>query len=364
MNARGEQGGEVVKMVMRELTGLAIKQKETGVVARVGGLLGDQTNGELIVEIGELHTPSYDSIGCMWFRLGLVGLVVLIGAGLLAKEARKSLVINQTENRFNLLLIKGETGGVDFISLDPVERRITSLTFNREAKISARQSGEYDVSSLYKLGDYQGGGGQFARRKVQGYLRVPIPGYLWGRREEGDGRQILRSAIGQNLWGKAHTNLSKLDLLLLWYRARSYRFDVIEDDELARVGAIVTAEGKVAYVTDRLREYVATRFVDWSVGESQLSVAIVNASGEDGLGRDTADFLENLGIEVVMVRSSPSDTVMDQSKWQAKMSTNQEQVKYVFTTLLGLGESSASDVPDEYRADVLLTVGADAKELF
>jgi hypothetical protein len=184
--------------------------------------------------------------------------------------------------------------GVSFVSFDPAEKTALLLPFPTDLAIKSRGSGEYSIGSLYKLGSYAGSGGKFARQKIQGFMRVPIPGYVVVHAETVAVRANLRRGLLQSLVGKGETNLSVFDTILLLSRSADYRFREIDQDELVRAGVI---EAKT-YHPERLQEYVGSRLFDWGIGESQETVAIINASGENGLGSDMADFLSNLGLDV------------------------------------------------------------------
>lgn len=286
-----------------------------------------------------------------WVKRALGAFVVLLIVGIAAIEFRLSQVVGHTQYRFNMAWIAPESR-VTFISYDPTEKTILAIPFPSNLAIPSRKSGEYSIDSLYKLGAYDGQGGEFARRKIQGFMRVPIPGYVVA---EGS---LVRGFL-QVLLGSAETSLSRFDALLLLYRTSRYPTREVGEDELIRAGVI---EG-TTYHSDRLQEYVGTRLFDWSIAGSGMSVAIINESGEDGLGSDMADFLTNLGLDVVSVKSGDG-VEREQSEWQVEHSNTVAELSYVFESLFGLGKPHIASVAPEYRAEVLVKVGRDAIELF
>lgn len=298
----------------------------------------------------------------MWNRLGIVALAGMIIAGLVVKDIQRALVIDQTKSRFNLLLIEPNRG-VSFVTYDPVERIMVALPFSHGTAITNRNSGEYDIDSLYKLGSYQGPGGMFARQKIQGFMRIPIPGYLVVEGGTAKTKNQLKRGIWQAIWKGEQTNLAKVDLLLLWYRTRRYEFREIGEEELIRSASLEKQGDRLIYHFDRLQEYVGKRFFDWQLGGENVTVAVINESGEDGLGSDMADFLTNMGMDVVMVRTGSGGTKID-SHWQIGDKARARKLEDVFVGLFELGPAIMEKVPDEYRAEVLVVVGSDAKELF
>ena len=294
-----------------------------------------------------------------WVRWlgGTLLLLILLGLGV--REWQTNRVVGHSDYRFNLAVIVPDKG-VSFVSIDPAEKSILALPFPTDLAINSRGSGEYSISSLYKLGSYTGEGGRFARQKIQGFMRVPVPGYVLTKASKASLKTQLRGALLASMVDNAETNLSRFDAWLLLGRISRYRWREIGQDELVRAGVI---EEKT-YHPERLQEYVGSRLFDWGIGESQVTVAIVNASGENGLGSDMADFLTNLGLDVVMLRSVNTGELLEHSEWQTESSEQAEELSYIFVDLFGLGEAKTEQVGEEYRSSVLLKVGKDAKELF
>ncbi|MFH2086041.1 MAG: LytR C-terminal domain-containing protein [bacterium] len=277
-------------------------------------------------------------------------LLIFVACGWVLKEWRWSQVVNQAGYRFNLAVIEPDVG-VSFVSFDPTEKMILVLPFPGNLAISTRSGGEYAVSSLYKLGNYQGQGGAFVRQKIQGFMRVPVPGYLLANGG-------LRMGLLRVIFSQVDTSLSKFDAVILFYRLSRYSNRAVAEDELVRAGVVEDN----TYHPNRLQEYVGTRLFDWGIGGEGVSVAIVNASGENGLGSDMADFLTNLGLDVVMVRSA--DEQREVTEWQVESSQSAQKLSYIFQNLFAFSDPKVEHVPDEYRSTVLVKVGKDAKELF
>jgi hypothetical protein len=287
-----------------------------------------------------------------WIKWVVVGLLVMIVSGLGVREWRSSQVVGHSQYRFNMAVIEGDSG-VTFVSFDPAEKAILALPFPTDLAITSRSIGEYSIASLYKLGSYKGDGGKFVRQKIQGFMRVPVPGYLVVKGN-------LRWGLLKAIIGASETSLTRYDAILLLYRANRYRWRLIGEDELVRAGVI---DNKI-YHPDRLQEYVGSRLFDWGIGGSGVTIAIVNESGENGLGSDMADFLSNLGLDVVMVRSGNGKEILEKSDWQVESNDEAEKLGYIFENLFGLNKPKLEKVGDEYRARVLIRVGKDGKELF
>lgn len=297
-----------------------------------------------------------------WVRWLAIPVMILVCLGLLVKEWRTNQVAGYASYRFNLAVIDPDQG-VTFVSFDPSEKAILALTFPTNLAINSRGSGEYSIVSLYKLGAYKGEdeGGKFVRQKIQGFMRVPIPGYLVINKMPKSIRSGLRRGLLGTIWGQNETSLSRFDAIILWYRTSRYRVREVSQEELVRSAVI----DKDTYYPERLQEYVGTRLFDWGIGAGGRTVAIVNASGVNGLGSDMADFLSNLGFDVVMVRSVSNEAeIKETSEWQIGDKASAKDFKYIFQNLFGLADPKIESIPEEYRATILIKVGKDAKELF
>lgn len=294
-----------------------------------------------------------------WIKLIVVSVVLLILTGLGFKEIKKSQVLGNSQYRFNMVMI-GESSGITFLSFDPSEKSVLSLTFPSDLAIKSRTSGEYSISSLYKLGSYSGKGGMFARQKVQGFMRVPIPGYVVTSSKKTMSKTSFRLAMIKSIFGKTDTSLSRFDAAALFLRSGRYGWRNVEEKELVRAGVITDN----TYHPERMQEYVGSRLFDWNIGSGSITVAVINASGENGLGSDIADFLTNLGLDVVMVRSVNSDSQVEKSEWQVGNEHIAQELGYVFEHLFSFNDAKLENVPEEYRATVLVKIGKDAKELF
>lgn len=296
-----------------------------------------------------------------WPKLIGLGVLLLIFVGLIITEWKNSQLPGHTKYRFNLAIIVPDKG-VTFVSYDPSEKSILALPFPTGMTINSRSSGEYSISSLYKLGEYQGKGGMFARQKIQGFMRVPIPGYIVTTSKQQKIKSLIRISLLKIMFSprKTDTSLSRLDATKLLLSTNSYRYREVGESELIRTGIVE----KNTYHPERLQDYIGTRLFDWGIGNSNTTVAIVNGSGENGLGSDLADFLTNLGLDVVMVRSSPSDQTEDKTVWQVNKSANVKELSYIFQNLFGFSDPKVEDVSQEYRSVVLIKVGKDAKGLF
>ena len=284
---------------------------------------------------------------------------VLVGYGV--REYTRSVVDPQA--RFHLLYLDDGGSRVSLASFDPVEQKIVVIEYPPELTIKSRSVGSYEMRNLYTLGGYKGDGGEFARRKVQGFMRLPIIGHMVNTNGLGEIERSLRQTLRQSLYRRGfETNLSWWDRFRLYQELNEASVRVVGKEELLRVGILVsTPDLGWGYNSERLIKYVGSSFFDWGVGQEGATVAIINESGLDGMGSDVASFLTSMGLDVVMVKSG--NTIRETTSY-----TVQEPKQFVKALTLiervfpfepyRIGETQ------EYRADIVFWIGKDALELF
>ena len=162
----------------------------------------------------------------------------------------------------------------------------------------------------------------------------------------------------------AESSRSKFDAVSLYLRSEEYKWREVSEEELVRVAVLERKDKGFEYHADRLQEYVGTRLFDWGIGQSGITVAIINASGVNGLGSDMADFLTNLGMDVVMVRSLAEKESLTKTEWQVGDLDKEGELQFIFENIFALDKPKVEKIPEEYRAEVVIKVGTDAKDLF
>jgi len=285
-----------------------------------------------------------------------VGVLVLLGA--LARAITNSQLI-KSEHRFNLVLA-GKEGEVSFVSFDPVEREVLIIPYPPELRIKSRSVGSYRVGDLYRLGGYDNQGGEFVRQKVQGFMKVPIMSYL-----EQKGQSGLQASLFWAVLGQSKSSISKFDMGLLILRFSQYQKKLVGKEELLRAGVIREGEeGGYDYQEGRLQQFLGKQVFDWGVGERQYTVALINESKVAGLATDVANFLTNVGLDVVAVRSGEEVSRETTQVMMGGLSEDEGKVVgELYRNYFGWNDQVSGDT-SLWRADVVIFLGKDALELF
>jgi len=230
--------------------------------------------------------------------------------------------------------------------------------------------GGYRVGKLVELGEYEEFPGEFVKKKIQGFLRVPVSGYVIFKTQKEDREKVdvVKLRLRDSLLGRGGSNLNFLDKVILLQRFYAYIWKGWDTNDLVRLGVLV--KGRMGndevynYDDGRLFEYTRDKFFDWLVASEELSAAVLDVSGLD-LGEDVVRFLENLGVDVVMIRKGDKEIKKnDESKLiVAEKELLKSKTAESLRDLLGINRIEVGNV-DAYRSDVLLVVGRDLENMF
>lgn len=285
-------------------------------------------------------------------KFGIFLLVVIVVAyG--ANEYRKSELLG---NHFKYVFVKADSSGkVQYVAIDPQVKQIYVLNYPPELEIKSRSVGVYQIAKLYAFGVYEGDPGEFVRKKVQGFMRAPISGYIVS--DLG-----LKNSLRRAIFSEKENTFSRLDALILYLRSLSYTLTEEGEEQLVRAGVIKRVEDKYEYFPERLQQYLSTRIFDWGIGRTGLTAAVINRSGEDGLGKDISQFLINAGVDVVLVGAEEKK---EEETWIA-VAPRDKEAKETAEVLKGwfFWKKVAEEDTTGKRARMVIYVGRDALKLF
>jgi len=202
--------------------------------------------------------------------------------------------------------------------------------------------GEYRLGKVAQLGELEKKPGLILTRTVQDLLGLPITGWKIGKK----------------------SNLTWWDRIrLAWFE----KFIAEEKEEIDLGNSLAWQEG---FLGDQTRIFrVNNSFLDQvlheqvfnqKLAEESLSVAVLNASGIDGVANSISRLASNLGVEVRLVSNAPlqefSEIKMSESKLKSSMT-----VKNI-SQALGINFIEVVDIL-EYRSDVVIVIGQDYTKL-
>jgi hypothetical protein len=202
--------------------------------------------------------------------------------------------------------------------------------------------GEYQLKNVYALGRLEGQGGRVLRRAVEDTMGIAVAGWV----VEGE------------------TNLTWWDNLRLRRQAQmlTKKKTVIElNQEPALTEEILSDGGEVFIVSQVLLDELVNQLVfDETIVKEGWSLAVLNASGVEGVAKNAARLLANLGGEVRLVSN-----LDNQEKSQILVAGKDVLGSYTVKQLariLGIKETGLGDV-GEYRSEVVVVIGQDYTNL-
>jgi len=239
----------------------------------------------------------------------LICLALLLGTSYQAwGSLRKSLWDGKSRLTFAL-----NSTSILVASFDPGEKTLNFLSIPPNTYIETIHGyGFYKVESIFRLGELEKNGGQLLAGSLQEYLGVPIDAYASVSSVKCQVSSIkvkdsFLAVIQFLLRGEGETNLTRWDLVRLWWGARRVRFDKINLIDLGETNAVsetTLPDGTLALEPDPLRldQLVAKLYSDRRIKEEGISISVHNSTQYPGLAKKAARLINNIGGQVIEVR--------------------------------------------------------------
>lgn len=265
------------------------------------------------------------------------------------------------KSHLNLVLISSavEAKNALVISLEP-EKSLNILVLPDNLYLEVPYGyGQYQLGSIYPLGELEGQAGKLMKATIQQSLAIPVEAYL----------KLSRNCSGQEpagccleaLKGRGETDLSRWDLFRLWLKIKQLR-----QDEASRVNLIETSilkelelpDGTVVLKTEStlMDNLVKKFFSDRRVRDEALKIEILNATKYVGVANEVARLLDNIGGVVIGINNA------EVKSQKSKIKSQDEKIKNSYTVkklekILGI-EAETGEMGDS-RADLLIILGED-----
>ncbi len=265
------------------------------------------------------------------------------------------------KSHLNLVLISSaaEAKNAFVISLEP-EKSLNILVLPDNLYLEVPSGyGQYQLGSIYPLGELEGQAGELMKATIQQSLAIPVEAYL----------KLSQNCFGQEpagcclaaLKGRGETDLSRWDLFRLWLKIKELRQDEINRVNLTETATLKELElpdGTVVLETEitQIDSLVKKFFSDRRVREEALKIEILNATKYGGVANEVARLLNNIGGAVISVANSENQIQKSKLKIQNEGMKNLYTVKKI-EKILGI-EAEAGEMADS-RADLVIILGVD-----
>lgn len=292
------------------------------------------------------------------FTLYAIIFLVLIGAGWRIYGSLAQSIWDG-RNRVNIVFA---TQPVFIASFSPHLGSLSLLLIPNETYIQTTHGyGKYRIETIWKLGELEDRESLLAESS-QEYLGLPVDGWVGGGKEEIQNEKQAKGLILNRLFGlikgRDETNLTRWDLVRLWWEIRGVRFDkiyLINLTETSAITVVTLPDGTTGFELDtsRLDGIIAKYFQDEKIREEGVVLEVANATNYPGLAAHAARIISNVGGRLISVRDWSL-----RSK-ECEVRSKKEKVgSYTLGKLMKIFDCKASgeDLGDS-RAEAVLILG-------
>ncbi|MCX6726081.1 MAG: hypothetical protein NT052_02090 [Candidatus Shapirobacteria bacterium] len=211
------------------------------------------------------------------------------------------------EHQFNIIV---NSQPASLISFNSSEETISVLLVPNGTFIETTHGyGPYRIESIYRLGELKGNGVELLTSSLQNYFGLPVDGFLQGNIYQIKSSGIKNSLLNQFFEALRHdkkTNLSRWDLLRLWWQIKKTREDKINLIDLSQTSAsqeVDLPDGSKAMKieTERLVRIFNQFFIDGEIRQEGLTIGVLNKTDKAGLANSAAKIITNIGGRVINI---------------------------------------------------------------
>jgi len=287
-----------------------------------------------------------------------IGILLIVGLAFEGLQIfRHSLWDGKT--RINFVLAGEETS---LVSFGPTEEELVNLAIPAGTQIEVTHGyGKYRIEAVWKLGK-QEKRKELLVESLQENFGVPVEGWIYTTESRGqrtDTREELLSDIRKQILGKGETNLSKWDLVRLWWQVKKVRFDRAKSVDLSKISVLISSaspDGTQIWEIDKssLDAYLARLVSEPKIREENLAVEVLNGTTHSGLAEQGARIISNIGGEVSWVGNSDI-------KYQKSNIKSRKEQKNSFTVqqIMKIFNAEWEEKEEEGRAEITLILGED-----
>jgi len=265
------------------------------------------------------------------------------------------------KNRINLVFCQPQ---IFIFSLNDPEQEAVVLFLPSQTFIEVIHGyGQYRAEAVYQLGEIENHrGGELLADSLQESLGIPVDGFAAisnfqfpiSKDKPKDG---ILAAFRLLLKG-GQTNLTKWDLLRLWWEFRKIRQDKVVVVELEKTGVLaktILPDGSEGFeIEPEKTEKIAQEILkDQKIRQEDLTIAILNGTSHSGLAEKGARIIKNIGGRVVEMGNTENGKCQIRGEKKFKKSYTVKKLMEIFRCQWG-GEDLGS-----HRAEVILILGED-----
>lgn len=201
------------------------------------------------------------------------------------------------DGRFNInLVLKAKEVAV--LTLNPTEKQAIIINFPDNTLVDvANGFGQWEIRSVYNLG-----GWGLLEQTISDFLGIPIDGFIG---YEGSITKINPvDLIQMNI----QSSLTPVELIRLKFYLAQVRFDKIKNIDLGKRSVLDLRElndSTTVYIADPIKiDSVLTFFVDPTIKNEHMTIAVFNATDYPQLAQKAARLITSLGGNVIITANA------------------------------------------------------------
>lgn len=273
--------------------------------------------------------------------------------------------------RYSLVLVSETTDNVAMVTLDPVNAEAMVFLLPGEVLIeSVRGYGEYRVGALLRLGEIEGVGSDLIEKSIQELFGLYISGVVRLEHDlDFDDLSVNQKWVGdysrQIIKAGMLGDLPVFDAIRYYQEIKAVRLDkftIVSLESSRLLTEERLGDGTMAFRVDtiRLDQFLKNNLEHVLLQSEEIGVAVVNTTGEPGLGTRAAHLLSGNGIDVVAVDDNTDQIDATRVIVSDKKLLNSPIIRIVrslfFDPSFEVGDTG------RYRADMVVFLGDDYRQ--
>lgn len=249
-----------------------------------------------------------------------VSVIILLSLIIKGGQIIRDSIFDGTTRITLVLGTKGEKADLLVFSFEPKNKTATVLLIPQNINVQvAKNFGTYQIGNVYELGSLNNppNGGGLLRETTQDFIGVPVDGWVvisseFRVQSSELNTQEIKTLVEKSFWEGvrgADTNLTLLDFGRIWYAISKTKIDKMEIIDFQKLNSL-----KKTYLLDNTEVFevdsssldtvLGTLFYNPQVLAERRTVEIINGTGKAGFGNKLARIINNMGAQVLFVKTA------------------------------------------------------------
>lgn len=219
--------------------------------------------------------------------------------------------------------------------------------------------GEYQLRNIYQLGEMEKiGGGELLKMSMQNFFNAPIDGWIIGPGNKDLEKGKLTSLYVCLLAGKCKTSFSLRDLLRIFSKTGSLKFNQIslvkiEETVLIRKENLADGSDILKLESSLVDDFSQRYFADKRILTEGLRINVINGTDYPGLAKKAGGLIKNIGGETIS--SEETDKIFE--KTLVYFADEEWKKSYTLQKIKQLFQAEEVLLDEQIAADIKVILG-------